>query len=83
MSAIQHPRVVLYSKPGCHLCDVARPVVTRVSEELGVGWREVDISGDDALMRRFGEKIPVVLVDGQRHAYWHIDEAQLRAALQA
>ena len=74
-------RVTLYSKPGCHLCDDARAVIERVCEELGEGYDEIDILADPALMERYGEEIPVTLVDGRRHDFWRVDEARLRAAL--
>ena len=74
-------RVLLYSKPGCHLCDDARPLVARVCDELAVGWEEVDISSDAELMRRFGEQIPVVYVDGRPHDFWRVEEERLRRAL--
>ena len=76
------PRVRLYSKPGCHLCDDAREVVARVCEQVGTTYDEVDISGDPELMHRFGEQIPVTFVDGTQHDYWRVSEDRLRAALQ-
>jgi glutaredoxin len=75
------PRVVLYSKPGCHLCDDARAVVEAVCAELGESYDEVDITGSDDLVRRFGEEIPVTFVDGRQHDFWRVDETRLRAAL--
>jgi len=74
-------RVTLYGKPGCHLCDDARDVVAAVCADLGIGWDEVDITTDAELGRRFGEQIPVTMVDGRQHDFWRVDEARLRAAL--
>ena len=74
-------RVLLYSKPGCHLCDDARAVVQRVCTELGVGWTEVDISGDPELNARYWEQIPVTFVDGRQHDFWRVDPRRLRSAL--
>ena len=74
-------RVTLLTRPGCHLCDDVRPVVERVCAEIGVSWTEVDITGDPRLLVEYSEQIPVTLVDGAQHDYWHIDEARLRAAL--
>lgn len=75
------PRVTLLTRPGCHLCDAARPVVERVCIELGVGWTEIDITGDADLLDRYWEQIPVTLVDGSQHDFWQVDELRLRAAL--
>jgi glutaredoxin len=75
------PRVVLYSKPGCHLCDDARAVVERVCTDLGERYDEVDISGSAELTERYGEEIPVTFVDGEQHDFWRVDAARLAAAL--
>ncbi|PKH40345.1 Glutaredoxin [Nocardioides alpinus] len=75
------PRVTLYSRPGCHLCDAAREVVVRVCDDLGEQWVEVDIDTDDDLGDRFRDEIPVTFVDGAQHDFWRVDEARLRAAL--
>lgn len=75
------PRVVLYSKPGCHLCDDAREVVAAVCAELGEHFDEVDITSSEELMRAFGEQIPVTYVDGEQHDFWRVDAQRLRAAL--
>jgi glutaredoxin len=74
-------RVTLLSKPGCHLCDDAREVISRVATDLGVPWEEVDITQDDDLHRRYWEQIPVTLVDGVQHDFWHVSEEGLRTAL--
>jgi glutaredoxin len=73
--------VVLYSKPGCHLCDDAREVVALVCDELGESFDEVDITTSEELMRSFGEQIPVTFVDGEQHDFWRVDAVRLRAAL--
>lgn len=74
-------RVVVYGKPGCHLCEDAVALVTAVCDEAGVTWREVDISGDADLMRTYGEQIPVTFVDGRQHDFWRVDPQRLADAL--
>lgn len=76
-------RVTLLSTPGCHLCEDARAVVARVTAELGAGFDEVDVHDDAHLLARYGEQIPVVLLDGEQHAVWFVDEDRLRAALRS
>jgi glutaredoxin len=75
------PRVTLYGRPGCHLCDDARAVIARVCADLGEEYAEVDIDSDPELLHRFGEEIPVTFVDGRQHDFWRVDEQRLRAAL--
>lgn len=78
---MSEPRITLFSRPGCHLCDDVRVVVERVCADLEESYVEVDIDSDEDLLDRFGEEIPVTFVDGKQHDFWRIDEARLRAAL--
>ncbi|MFE2432974.1 glutaredoxin family protein [Streptomyces sp. NPDC059373] len=73
--------VTLIGKPGCHLCDDARVVIEKVAAELGAAVEERDINQDEELYRTYWEQIPVVLVDGEQHTFWRVDEARLRRAL--
>ena len=75
------PRVRLYSKPGCHLCDDARAVVERVCADLGTSYDEVDITTSPVLMNAYADQIPVTFVDGKQHDFWRVDETRLRRAL--
>ncbi|MBW3667479.1 MAG: glutaredoxin family protein [Actinobacteria bacterium] len=54
------------TRPGCHLCDSARPVVARAARRVGATVEEVDIEGDDQLFTRFDLRIPVLLGPGDR-----------------
>jgi glutaredoxin len=80
---VSAPRVTLYGRQGCHLCDDARAVIERVCADLGEEFVEVDVDSDPALLDRYAEEIPVTLVDGRQHDFWRVDEARLRAALAA
>jgi glutaredoxin len=75
------PRITLYGRPGCHLCDDARAVIERVCADLGESYAEVSIDDDPELLARFGEEIPVTFVDGRQHDFWRVSEERLRAAL--
>ncbi len=74
-------RITLLGKPGCHLCDEARTVISRVAADLGVGWEERDITASGEDMAEYWDKIPVTLVDGVQHDFWRVSEDRLRAAL--
>jgi glutaredoxin len=74
--------VTLYTRPGCHLCDVAREVIRSLQRsDGGFELREIDIDGDDELHARVLERIPVVEVDGEVVAELHLESAALREAL--
>jgi hypothetical protein len=77
------PRIMLLSKPGCHLCDDARAVVEKVAADMNVSWEERDITQSDDDMREYWDKIPVTLVDGIQHDFWRVSEERLRASLAA
>jgi glutaredoxin len=74
-------RVVVYMRPACHLCDVAEEVVAEVCASTGATWTTVDITGDDDLVRRFTDQVPVTFVDGAQHDFWRVDPERLERAL--
>jgi glutaredoxin len=69
--------VILYSRPGCHLCDEARAML----ERAGAAFTERDIEADDGLFRRYLERIPVIAIDGEEAFELVIDEGSLKARL--
>ncbi|MEU0563976.1 glutaredoxin family protein [Nonomuraea sp. NPDC005983] len=73
--------ITLLGRPGCHLCEDAREVIAKVADELGVTWEEIDIDSSGELRDKYGEMIPVTLVDGVQHDFWRVSEDRLRAAL--
>ncbi|WP_425862846.1 glutaredoxin family protein [Arthrobacter sp. TWP1-1] len=77
----QLPLLELVTKNGCHLCEDAVAVVDEVAGELGLPWHEVRIDGDAELTARYGEEVPVVLVDGVQRDFWQIDPVRLRGIL--
>ena len=74
-------RVQLVSRVGCHLCEQGREVVRRVVERVGESFTEVDVDGDPELLRRYSDRVPVVLVDGAEADFGRLDEARLTEAL--
>jgi len=73
--------VTLYGRPGCHLCDEARAVLERLREELPFTLIERDIERDEALLKAYLERIPVVALDGEELFDFFVDEAELRRRL--
>ena len=74
-------RVTLYGKPGCHLCDDARKVIEQVRATREFELKEVDITLDAGIYRRYGERIPVVEVDGVERFEFFVDPAELTRSL--
>ena len=76
------PRVILYGRPGCHLCDEARDALAKLrAEGLTFELHEIDIESDDALLRSHLERIPVVEVQGEEVSELVFDPDAFRSAL--
>lgn len=69
--------MTLYGKAGCHLCEEARQVVDRVRERHPFELHEVDVTLDPNLFREYGERIPVLAVDGEELFEYFVEEAAL------
>ena len=74
-------RLTLYGKPGCCLCDDAKEAVEEVRAELGFEVEHVDVSLDPRLYREYGERIPVLAVDGEEAFELGVDAPALRERL--
>jgi glutaredoxin len=70
-------RIVLYSRPGCGLCDEAREVLEAQRSRTPFDLDEVDISGDDAMELEYGIRIPVVEIDGEEAFEISVDPTEL------
>ena len=74
-------RVLVYTRAGCHLCEVAEADVARICADLGTGFTSVDVDTDPELRAEYGDRVPVIVVDGREHGFFRVEEARLRAAL--
>jgi hypothetical protein len=73
--------VLLYSRPGCGLCDEARAVILAERERTDFEFSERDVTGDDALELEYGLRIPVVLIDGEERFEVRVDPGSLARAV--
>jgi len=69
--------LTLYSRPGCHLCDEMKAVITRVAQSTPLELKEVDISTSTELEDLYGLEIPVLFVAGKKAAKYRIGEEEL------
>ena len=75
-------RVVVVVTPGCHLCEDAAKVVSKVCTDLAIGWRSVELGSlDEAKQNEWRNYVPVVLVDGAVHEIFRVNPTRLRDAL--
>ena len=78
----RRPSVVTFvTRTGCHLCEVAEPVVRAAAAQAAVRFELRDVDADPADRAAWSDKVPVVLLDGRPHAWWTVDERALRRAL--
>ncbi|HEX4705218.1 MAG TPA: glutaredoxin family protein [Pseudonocardiaceae bacterium] len=74
-------QVTVMSRIGCHACEKAEQDVARICGELSVAWSTVDVDGDTELRAEYGDRVPVILIDGVEHGYWTVEEDRFRKAL--
>jgi len=74
-------KVTLMSRRDCHACAAAEADVRRICGELGVEWAVEDVDSDPEWRGEYGDRVPVILIDGVEHGYWRVEEERFRAAL--
>jgi glutaredoxin len=74
--------VTLLTRVGCHLCEEAETALCALRDELGFGYRQLDVDADATLRAEYSDRVPVILLDGREHGYWRVEEQRLRRALQ-
>ena len=65
--------VVVYSRKGCHLCDLVKETLTQIQGEADFQWREVDIDADVQLRQEYTDEVPVVFIDGRKVFKYRMD----------
>ncbi len=73
---VSRREVVVYSRKGCHLCEIVKESLTKLERRGGFLWREVDVDTDDELRREFSDEVPVVFIDGRKAFKYHMDERE-------
>ena len=74
-------RLRLMTRAGCHLCEVAAETLERIAAEAGLRPEVVDVDADPGLQAEFGDRVPVVLLDGREHSFFTVDVPRLRRDL--
>jgi len=68
--------VVVYSRKGCHLCEIVKETLNKLQRRGGFTWRAVDVDSDDRLRRQFTDEVPVVFIDGRKAFKYRMDERE-------
>jgi glutaredoxin len=69
-------QVVVYSRKGCHLCEVVKESLSKLSRRGGFTWQDVDVDSDSELRRKFSDEVPVVFIDGRKAFKYRMDERE-------
>jgi glutaredoxin len=69
-------QVVVYSRKGCHLCEIVKETLAKLERRGGFTWREVDVDADDQLRREYTDEVPVVFIDGRKAFKYRMDERE-------
>jgi glutaredoxin len=69
--------VIVYSRKGCHLCEVVKESLAKLSRRGGFTWHEIDVDTDHELRRQFNDEVPVVFIDGRKAFNYNMNEQEL------
>jgi glutaredoxin len=74
--------VTVYSRHGCHLCELAIETLTPLSKELDFQIDVIYIEGNQELLNLYGDQIPVIHIDGKHHDFYKVDVERFRSSLE-
>jgi glutaredoxin len=72
----QPRQVVVYSRKGCHLCEIVKETLGKLQRRGGFTWQDVDVDSDEQLRRQFTDEVPVVFIDGRKAFKYRMDERE-------
>jgi glutaredoxin len=76
-------QVVVYSRRGCHLCEIVKESLTKLSRRGSFTWSEIDVDASTDLRRQFNDEVPVVFINGKKAFKYRMDEGEFLRRLQA
>ena len=74
--------ITIFSRHGCHLCEVAEATLTELKEELDFEIEVNFIDGDVELEKLYGNEVPVIHIDGEHHDFYRVDPERFRSSLE-
>jgi len=77
------PRVTLYTRAGCHLCEEAKRAIEAARGRADFDYQEVDIDGDRELRRRYNDQVPVIAINGVKAFKYRVEAKELLKKLEA
>lgn len=74
-------KVTIYSRTGCHLCEIAIDKIRTVKQDINFEIEIKLIDKDLELEKKYGEQVPVILIDDKIHDYWRVDLTRFTKAI--
>ena len=73
--------VSVYSRSNCHLCEVALEVISEIQKDFEFTITKILIDGDAELEEKYGEQVPVILINNQPHDFFRVDSERFKLAI--
>jgi glutaredoxin len=73
--------VILYSRKGCHLCEIVKESLVKLQRQGGFEWREVDVDADPEVRRLYNDEVPVVFINGRKAFKYRMNEQEFMRKL--
>ena len=74
---MSEPRqVIVYSRKGCHLCEIVKESLVKLQKRGGFTWREIDVDSSPETRRLYTDEVPVVFINGRKAFKYHMDEQE-------
>ena len=74
---MSEPRqVIVYSRKGCHLCEIVKESLVKLQKRGGFTWREIDVDSNPETRRLYTDEVPVVFINGRKAFKYHMDERE-------
>ena len=75
------PHVVIYSRPGCHLCDEAKASISSAGCNDQFVLEEINIESDEELLRKYKYDIPVIAINGVETFIHRVDPKEFKTRI--
>ncbi|MGB9197704.1 MAG: glutaredoxin family protein [Terriglobales bacterium] len=74
--------VILYSRKGCHLCEIVKESLNKLHRQTAFRWREIDVDSDSETRRLYNDEVPVVFINGRKAFKYRMDEQEFLRKLE-
>jgi glutaredoxin len=68
--------VIVYSRKGCHLCEIVKESLVKLQKRGGFRWHEIDVDSDARIRRLYNDEVPVVFINGRKAFKYRMDEKE-------